>query len=123
MGCTRIFSPYGYSEGTAGLMSATLLGAGVVSTIFVSPLFDRFLSGYIAITIRLLLPVVAASWLSLIWTIKPNNLAALFPTFAIIGICSFILLPMGLEIGAEVTRNSETSCALLWFGCAPPDSS
>lgn len=111
----QMFAPYGYTAGQAGLLGAALLGAGIVASIITAPLFDRYLSRYVGLACRLLLPVIAAGWLSVIWTIKPDNLPALFPTYAIIGVCSFILLPMSLEIAAEVTRNSETSCALLWF--------
>ena len=96
-------------------MGATLLGSGVVAAVVSAPLFDRYLARFMGITIRTLMPVVAGAWLSLIWTIKPHNSPALFPTFAVIGLCSFILLPLGLEVGAEVTRNSESSCTLLWF--------
>lgn len=32
-----------------------------------------------------------------------------------IGVSSFTLLPIALEIGCEVTRSAETSSAILWF--------
>ena len=34
---------------------------------------------------------------------------------ALVGILSFILLPVALEMGCELTRNAETSSAILWF--------
>jgi len=34
---------------------------------------------------------------------------------AILGICSITMLPIGLELGCEVTRNANASSAVLWF--------
>ena len=34
---------------------------------------------------------------------------------ALVGILSFVLLPVALEMGCELTRNAETSSAILWF--------
>jgi len=50
----------------------------------------------------------------LIWAVCPNNTAALYAIFAVIGICSVTMLPIGLELGVELTRNAEASAALLW---------
>jgi FLVCR family MFS transporter 7 len=46
--------------------------------------------------------------------VKPDNTGGLFAIMAIIGICSLIMLPVGLELGAEVTRNADGSAAILW---------
>jgi FLVCR family MFS transporter 7 len=35
---------------------------------------------------------------------------------AVMGACSLPLLPVGLELSAEVTRNADASSALLFFG-------
>jgi len=34
---------------------------------------------------------------------------------ALVGILSFILLPVALEMGCELTRSAATSSAILWF--------
>jgi FLVCR family MFS transporter 7 len=34
---------------------------------------------------------------------------------ALVGILSFLLLPVALEMGCELTRSAETSSAILWF--------
>ena len=34
---------------------------------------------------------------------------------ALLGIISFVLLPVSLEMGCELTRSAETSSAILWF--------
>jgi hypothetical protein len=48
--------------------------------------------------------------------VRPNNLAGIFVVLVLIASISFILLPVGLELGVEITRNAETSTAVLWTG-------
>ncbi|KAH8994743.1 MFS general substrate transporter [Lactarius hatsudake] len=108
-------SPYGYSDNTSGLMGAALLLSGIVAAIASSPLFDRVLTHHLAITVRILCPLTGVTWLSLIWAVKENNGGALFTLFVIIGVCSISLLPVAIELGVELTRNSDGSSAVLWF--------
>lgn len=110
----QYFEPEGYSDSTSGLFGATLLLSGVMASIVSAPLFDRVLTHHLGITLKILVPVVAGAWLSLIWAIIPNNTGGIFAIMAIIGICSLIMLPIGLELGAEVTRNADGSAAILW---------
>ncbi|KAF8348222.1 major facilitator superfamily domain-containing protein [Amanita rubescens] len=81
-----------------------LLLTGLVAAIITAPLFDR-----------LLVPPLAAAWLSLIWAVKPHNVGALFAVMTIIGVISLTLLAVGLELGADLTRNADASSAILWF--------
>lgn len=60
--------PYGYSDDIAGFMGACLLLSGLVTAIITSPLFDRVLTRHLAITCKLLCPILGGMWLSLIWT-------------------------------------------------------
>ena len=48
--------------------------------------------------------------------VKPNNLGGIYAVLVLIASISFILLPVGLELGVEITRNAETSTAVLWSG-------
>lgn len=111
----QIFGPHGYSQARVGLFDATILLSGIVSAIIGAPLLGRLFGRNLPWAIRFFLPVISACWLSHIWNAKPHNDGAIFAVMAIIGICSFLLLPIGLELGAEVTRNAEGSCGLLWF--------
>ena len=47
---------------------------------------------------------------------KPNNLAGIYVVLISISSVSFILLPVGLELGVEITHNAESSTAILWSG-------
>lgn len=110
----QIMEPMGYSEDTSGLMGAALLLSGIVAAIVTAPLSDRVFTNHLALTVKVLVPPVAAAWLSLIWAVRPNNTGAIFAIMVIIGVCSIPLLPIGLELGCEVTRNADASAALLW---------
>jgi len=111
----ELLEPYGYSDDIAGLMGAALLLSGIVAAIITSPLFDRVLTHHLGITTRILCPILAAGWLATVWVIKPNNTGALFAVLVIIGVTAVIMLPVGLELGCELTRNADGSSALLWF--------
>lgn len=50
-----------------------------------------------------------------LFSVRPHNTGALFAVYAIIGISSVSLLPVGLELGCELTRNADGSSAVLWF--------
>ncbi|KAF7321286.1 MFS general substrate transporter [Mycena kentingensis (nom. inval.)] len=113
----QILQPVGYSSDTAGFVGAVLLLSGIVAAIVTSPLFDRVFTNHLAITAKCLVPVVACTWLSLIWAVRPNNTATIYALGAIIGIASVTMLPVGLELAVETTRNADGSSALLFFMC------
>jgi len=108
-------APYGYSDTISGLVGAVFLLAGIVAAVLTAPLFDRVFTKHLAVTIRILIPTLAAAWLSLVWAIRPNNTGVVFALFALLGICSVTLLPVALELGVELTRAADASSAILWF--------
>lgn len=115
---SQYFSPQGYDDTTSGLMGATLLLAGIIAAAVTSPLFDRVLTSHLSITIRTLVPVLSALWLSMVWAVRPDNTVVLFVLSALIGICAITLLPVSLETAAELTRAPDASSALLWGVCS-----
>jgi MFS transporter, FLVCR family, MFS-domain-containing protein 7 len=126
-------------------MGAVMLLSGVLVAISTSPILDRILIPKSGLTMCILCPLAAISWLILIWigkeflyssipllwvdnlnhliTVKPHNTGALFPIFAVIGVCSITVIPVGIKVGAEITRNAEGSAFILWFMCAAPSLS
>lgn len=110
-------APAGYSDQTSGLMGAALLLSGLVAAIITAPLFDRVFTHHLAMTTKILVPMVCGAWLSLIWAVKPGDIGGLYAVMVIIGVCSITMLPVGLELGCELTRNSGGSSAVLWFSC------
>ncbi|KAH8113902.1 MFS general substrate transporter [Phellopilus nigrolimitatus] len=110
----ELLEPYGYSDDTAGFMGAALLFSGLLAAFITSPLFDRVLTRHLGLAARAFAPLVAAAWLALIWAVRPHNTGALYALFVIIGVFSLSILPVGLELGCELTRNSGASSAILW---------
>jgi FLVCR family MFS transporter 7 len=114
-------------------MGACLLLTGIVAAVVSAPLFDRVFTHHLALTIKILIPIVAGAWVSLIWagmitcfldlilfsytlyTVTPHNIGGLFAIMTILGVGSITVLPMALELGCELTSNANTSAALLWF--------
>lgn len=112
---SQIFEPYGYTSSESGIMGGVLILTGIVGAAITSPIFDRYLTHHLAIAVRVLIPLLAASYIALIWDVRANNNVGLYVVMVFIGISSFTLLPIALEIGCEVTRSAETSSAILWF--------
>ncbi|KAF8320695.1 MFS general substrate transporter [Clavulina sp. PMI_390] len=110
----QICNPYGYSNNASGNMGGALIISGIIAAIVSAPLFDRVLTHHLGFVAKVLVPIMSVAWLSLIWDVRPNNYAGLYPVFVIIGVCSFILLPVALELGAEITSSAETSSAIFW---------
>jgi len=106
--------PYGYSADTAGFVGAAFLLSGIVAACVTAPIYDRYLTHHLAPSAKVLVSVLGVVYLTLIWGIKPNALGGIYAQFVLIGICSFILLPVALELGCEVSRNAETSSAIFW---------
>ncbi|KDQ15326.1 hypothetical protein BOTBODRAFT_108891 [Botryobasidium botryosum FD-172 SS1] len=111
----QIFAPYGYSSDASGNMGAALILSGIAASIISAPVFDRFLTHHLSGTAKVIVPVIAVCWVSLIWDVTPHNYTGLYIVLVLIGIGSFMLLPVALELGCEVTRSAETSSAVLWF--------
>ncbi|KIM65028.1 hypothetical protein SCLCIDRAFT_23124 [Scleroderma citrinum Foug A] len=108
------FQPAGYPPVTVGLFGATSILAGIISAVIAAPLLDRVFTHSALVTLKILAPTLSLAWLSLIWAVRPNNIAVLFVIMVIIGMCSMTLLPVVLEHGVELTRNADGSASILW---------
>ncbi|KAG9008983.1 hypothetical protein FRB90_008661 [Tulasnella sp. 427] len=126
--------PYEYDSSQSRFLGAALLISGIVAALITAPLLDRVLSHHLALTVKLVVPGLAGCWLGIIWAVTPprkafgistdtmhkstmgtHGLGASYDLLAIIGVCSFTLLPVTLELGCEVTRNAELSGAMSWL--------
>ncbi|KZO95536.1 MFS general substrate transporter [Calocera viscosa TUFC12733] len=106
--------PYGYSADVAGFVGAAFLLSGIVAACVTAPIYDRYLTHHLAISARFFVSALGIIYLTLIWGIRGDGLGGIYAQFVLIGICSFILLPVALELGCEVSRNAETSSAIFW---------
>ncbi|KIO18157.1 hypothetical protein M407DRAFT_220760 [Tulasnella calospora MUT 4182] len=111
----QVYGPYGYDSSQSGFLGAALLISGIVAALITAPLFDRVLTHHLARTIQVVVPVLAGCWLGFIWAVGTHGLKASYALLVVIGICSFTLLPVTLELACEVTRHAELSGAMLWL--------
>ncbi|KAF8342314.1 major facilitator superfamily domain-containing protein [Cantharellus anzutake] len=110
----EILAPHGYSSNASGNMGGAFIIAGIIGALVTSPLFDRVLTHHLGITTKILIPIIGVAWLSLIWDVRPHNYGGLYAVFVVMGVGSFILLPVALELGCEITSSPEASSSILW---------
>ena len=110
----QILYPYGYSEDEAGICGAVLILVGLVACAIISPIIDRthaYLTG-----IKILCPLLALSYLAMIWAPQTRTLVAPYVINAVLGASSFALLPIALEFLVEITfpASPEVSSTICW---------
>jgi len=110
----QIFEPYGFSEDDAGIAGALLIVVGLVASAIVSPYVDktkRHLS-----TIKIIVPLIAASYLALIWMPQTRSLPGPYIICSLLGATSFSLLPCALEYMVLITHpvSPEISSTVCW---------
>ncbi|KAL7410407.1 major facilitator superfamily domain-containing protein [Mrakia frigida] len=110
-----LFVPYGYSVNAAGNMSAGLIITGLLTALLSAPLFDRVLTHHLALAAKVLIPISAGMFMALIWVIKEDNVVPIVVVLCVLGGSLFVLLAVGLELAAEVTRQPEASSSALFF--------
>lgn len=109
--------PYGATEEEAGIAGGILIGAGLLGAAIISPLNDRF-KWYMG-AIRIYFPITCGMYISLIFA--PASSWGIWPTYlvcAILGFSSFSLVPVILELLAEMTfpNSPEIGSNISWFG-------
>jgi MFS family permease len=112
----QILYPYGFSEDEAGICGAVLIVVGLVVAAVTSPILDRthaYLLG-----IKILCPLVALSYLAMIWAPQTRSIVAPYVLSAVLGASSFCLLPVALEYLVEITfpASPEVSSTICWVG-------
>ncbi|KAI4684286.1 uncharacterized protein J4E84_006274 [Alternaria hordeiaustralica] len=112
----QILYPYGYTEDEAGICGAVLIVVGLVACAITSPIIDRthaYLLG-----IKILCPVLSAAYLAMIWAPQTRTIVAPYVLGAVLGACSFSLLPIALEYLVEITfpASPEVSSTICWVG-------
>ncbi|KAH8621506.1 MFS general substrate transporter [Alternaria alternata] len=112
----QILYPYGYTEDEAGICGAVLIVVGLVACAITSPIADKthaYLLG-----IKILCPILSAAYLAMIWAPQTRSIAAPYVLSAVLGACSFSLLPIALEYLVEISfpASPEVSSTICWVG-------
>lgn len=110
----QILGPYGFSETDAGIAGGLLIIVGLIAAAVVSPIVDR--TKKYAPVIKVLVPIVAVSYLVLIFMPGTRTLAGPYTVFSILGASSFSLLPCALEYLVVVTHpvSPEITSTINW---------
>ncbi|RKP14538.1 major facilitator superfamily domain-containing protein [Piptocephalis cylindrospora] len=112
----NILTPYGYSADISGIFGAVIIVGGLIGAAALAILIDR-VPRHILI-LRVITPISAASFIGFIFAVKPDATIGLGIVSFLIGISTFSLLPIGLELGVECTYPAPegTVSSLLWMG-------
>lgn len=113
---TQILTPYKFSESDSGIAGAVLILVGLIAAAITSPIVDRT-KAYL-IFIRVLVPVIATSYLAFIWAPGTRSDAAPYVILGVLGAASFSLVPIALEWLVEVTFpvGPGASSTICWSG-------
>lgn len=112
----QILAPHGFSETEAGITGGILIVVGLLSAAIFSPVTDRH-KQYL-ITIKILVPVIGASYIGLIFASSAPTIIPAYVVAAILGASSFALLPVVLEFLVEITYplSIEVGSTMCWTG-------
>ena len=112
----QVLYPYGYTEDEAGICGAVLIVVGLVACAITSPIVDRT-HAYL-VGIKILCPVLSIAYLAMIWAPQTRTIVAPYVLSAVLGACSFSLLPIALEYLVEITfpASPEVSSTICWVG-------
>ena len=113
---TQMMTPYGFTETESGIAGALLILVGLVAAAVTSPIIDRT-KAYL-VFIKLLVPVIALSYVVFIWAPGTRSIAAPYVILSVLGAASFSLVPIALEFLVEVTfpAGPEASSTICWTG-------
>jgi len=112
----QILGPYGYTETQSGIAGGLLILVGLITAAITSPILDR--THAFRFTIKLLTPVIGASFLVFTFVPQTRGLAAPFVVLAVLGASAFALVPVVLEYLVEVTfpASPEVTSVVCWAG-------
>ncbi|KAK5113785.1 hypothetical protein LTR62_003169 [Meristemomyces frigidus] len=112
----QTLSPYGYTETQAGIAGGLLILVGLLASAVVSPIVDRTKKHLL--TIKILVPLIAASYLVLVFMPATRSVAGPYIVCSLIGATSFSLLPCTLEYLVITTHpvSPEISSTICWTG-------
>jgi fucose permease len=112
----QILEPYSFSSDDAGIAGAVLIVVGLVSAAITTPFMDKY--KFYLPYIKLSTPVIALSYLIFLFSPATKSLAFVYVMCALLGACSFGLVPVVLEFLVEIhyPLGPEVGSSLCWCG-------
>ncbi|PHH63894.1 hypothetical protein CDD81_5342 [Ophiocordyceps australis] len=112
----QMMTPYGFSDDDAGIGGAILIVVGLVVSAVSSPILDRTKAFLPAL--KTLIPVVALCYLAFVWMPETRAIAGPYVVLALLGATSFALVPVALELLAELSHplSPAVTSTIAWAG-------
>ncbi|KAG0337829.1 hypothetical protein BG004_007482 [Podila humilis] len=106
--------PFGYSADDAGLFGAAMIVAGLVGAGIAGPVIDR--NKKYTTLLKVMAPPAALFYVIFNFVVRKDMFIAIIVVSALLGLSSFAMLPVILELGVECTYpvNPSSSTSLLW---------
>jgi hypothetical protein len=98
---SQLVTPCGYSDATAGVAGAVLLGAGIAAAFAVGGVMEAT-KAYVALQ-RAVMAAAVAGTAALLAATRPGHRTALIAAYAALGCALQPLMPLTLEHAAEMT--------------------
>lgn len=112
----QIVIPYGYTDDEAGIFGASLIVSGIIGAGISGAVVDKTKS--YRLVLRVCTPLLGLAYVAFIFAVRKDFIAGIGAVCCVIGLLSFALLPVALELGIECTypTASSASTSLLWMG-------
>jgi len=112
----QIVTPYGYTNDDGGIFAACLILAGIPGAAVAGAYVDKT-KNYKAV-LKICAPFLALSYIAFVFVIRENFFIGICIVSVILGVSSFSLLPVSLELGIECTYPipPSSSTSTLWMG-------
>ena len=111
---TQFTAPYGYSSSDAGYFGAAMIVAGLVGAGIAGPVIDR--TKQFKSLCKVFVPIATAFYIIFVFVVRKDFFGGIIGVSALLGLFSFALLPVILELGVECTYpvTPASSTSLLW---------
>ncbi|KAF9434692.1 hypothetical protein BGZ76_007578 [Entomortierella beljakovae] len=111
---SQFTAPYGYSTNEAGYFGAAMIVAGLVGAGISGPVIDR--NKQFKSVLKSMVPLATIFYIVFNFVVRKDFFIGIIVVSALLGLFSFALLPIVLELGVECTYpvTPASSTSLLW---------
>ncbi|KAF9573429.1 hypothetical protein EC968_008514 [Mortierella alpina] len=111
---SQFTAPFGYSTEEGGYFGAAMIVAGLVGAGISGPIIDR--NKQFKTLLKAMVPLATLFYIIFVFVVRANFFIGIIVVSALLGLSSFALLPVVLELGVECTYpvTPASSTSLLW---------
>ncbi|KAF9193604.1 hypothetical protein BGZ51_002892 [Haplosporangium sp. Z 767] len=111
---SQFTAPFGYTAEEAGYFGAAMIVAGLVGAGISGPIIDR--TKHFKTVLKSMVPLATIFYIVFVFVVRRDSFIVIIVVSALLGLSSFALLPIVLEVGVECTYpvTPASSTALLW---------